>query len=100
MPPAAVTGLSSQPPDLIQLSTYGRGAFELDRNGVTLIFVANTNDSGTGSLRQAILNSNANAGLDEICFSIPGSGLHTISPTTDLPNITGPVTIDATTQPG
>ncbi len=37
--------------------------------------VTNTNDSGAGSLRQAILDANANAGLDTISFSITGSEL-------------------------
>jgi len=59
--------------------------------------VTNTNDSGTGSLRQAILDANANAGLDNITFNIPGSGPHTIAPLTVLPNITSPVVIDGYT---
>ena len=42
--------------------------------------VTNTNDSGAGSLRQAILDANANPGLDTIAFNIPGSGVHTITP--------------------
>ncbi len=62
--------------------------------------VTNTNDSGAGSLRQAILDANANAGPDTIAFNIPGSGVHTISPATVLPPITSPVTIDGYTQPG
>ncbi len=37
-------------------------------------------DSGAGSLRQAILDANANAGADTIAFDIPGSGIHTITP--------------------
>jgi len=36
--------------------------------------VTNTNDSGTGSLRQAILDANANLGLDVIAFNIPARG--------------------------
>jgi len=61
--------------------------------------VTNTNDSGPGSLRQAILDANANPGTDSITFSI-GSGLQTIVPTSRLPDITDPVVIDGTTQPG
>jgi hypothetical protein len=56
-------------------------------------------DSGAGSLRQAILDANANAGADVINFSI-GTGQQTIVLATALPVITDPVTIDATTQPG
>src|SRR5438552_4790776 len=66
----------------------------------TTFTVTNTNDSGAGSLRQAILDANANAGTDTITFSIPGGGVHTISPTSALPTITDPVTIDGYTQTG
>ena len=62
--------------------------------------VGNTLDSGPGSLRQAILDANNHAGPDAIVFNIPGSGVHTIAPITELPAITGPVTIDGYTQPG
>jgi uncharacterized protein (TIGR03437 family) len=61
--------------------------------------VTNTNDSGPGSLRQAIIDANANAGLDTINFNT-GSGVQTIQPTSALPTITSPVTIDGTSQPG
>jgi hypothetical protein len=61
--------------------------------------VINTNDSGAGSLRQAILNANGLAGPDNIAFSI-GTGVQTISPTSPLPVITDSVIIDGTTQPG
>jgi len=61
--------------------------------------VANTNDSGEGSLRQAILNANASPGADTISFAIPGAGLRSIS-SMGLPTITEPVTIDGTTQSG
>jgi hypothetical protein len=60
--------------------------------------VTNTNDSGAGSLRQAILDSNSNPGVDLISFSI-GSGPQTIAPTSSLPEISDPVTIDGSTQP-
>ena len=55
------------------------------------ITVSNTNDSGTGSLRQAILTANATGAADTIRFAIPGSGVHKILPTTALPEITSPV---------
>ena len=61
--------------------------------------VTNTNDSGSGSLRQAIMNANGNPGLDTITFSI-GSGSQTIKPLGSLPVLTDPVVIDGTTQPG
>ena len=62
--------------------------------------VTNTLDGGSGSLRQAILDANAHAGMDTITFNIPGSGAHTIMPATPLPRLTGPVLIDGYTQPG
>lgn len=64
------------------------------------ILVTNTNDSGIGSLRQAITTSNSASGQSTICFAIPGSGLHTIVPMSSLPSITNPAIIDGTSQPG
>lgn len=72
-----------------------------DRRLLAALFtVLNTNDSGAGSLRQAIIDANFAAGADAIEFNIPGSGVQTISPISALPIITGPVTIDGYTQPG
>lgn len=53
------------------------------------------------TLREAInaANSNSNpADKDLIRFSIPGNGPHTISPTSELPAISQPVTIDGYTE--
>ncbi len=61
--------------------------------------VTNTDDSGSGSLRQAIMDANNHLGADRIQFVI-GTGLQTIAPLSALPEITDPVVIDATTQPG
>jgi hypothetical protein len=61
--------------------------------------VTNTNDSGPGSFRQAILDSNANdptPGRNIIQFSISGQ----IIPLTELPPLTEPVLIDGYTAPG
>jgi Planctomycete extracellular len=62
--------------------------------------VVNTANLGAGSLRQAILDANANPGADNIAFNIGGGGLQTITPLTALPTVNGPTNIDATTQPG
>jgi hypothetical protein len=62
--------------------------------------VVNTNDSGPGSLRQAILDANANGGTNTIAFDVNGGGAQTITPLSQLPALTGPVVIDGTTQPG
>ena len=69
--------------------------------------VTTTADSGAGSLRQAILDSNASPGvLDTIAFNVTGAGcagipaVCTIKPATALDNIIDPVIIDGYTQPG
>ncbi len=77
------------------------------------ITVTNNLDETTGgngcSLREAITNSNNNAATHSDCaagssadmihFSIGGGGTQTIMPSSALPTITDPVTIDGTTQP-
>ncbi len=65
--------------------------------------VTNTNDSGAGSLRAALTSSNANNNLndvDTINFNIPGSGVHTISLLSALPEIEEMVDINGYSQPG
>ena len=71
-----------------------------DRYLLSSYQVLNTNDSGTGSLRQAILDANANPGADTITFAIPAPGPNTIRPLTPLPTISDPVTIAGSTQAG
>ena len=79
-----------------------------------IVNAANDTDDGTCdathcSLREAITAANTTAGSDTIAFSIPTSdpGYMTstplwwrIQPTSTLPTITDPVTIDGYTQPG
>lgn len=62
--------------------------------------VTNTDDTGPGSLRQAISAANGSPGLDTITFNVPGIGPQTIQPLSPLPPITDPVVIDGYTQPG
>ncbi|MBV8384473.1 MAG: hypothetical protein JOZ63_17965, partial [Planctomycetaceae bacterium] len=68
---------------------------------LTTFTVSNTlDDTNPGSLRYAITQSNSTPGPNLITFAIPGTGVHTISPTTALPPITVPVTIDGYSQTG
>ncbi len=62
--------------------------------------VTNTADSGTGSLRAAILAADASTAASTINFDIAGKGLEIINLATALPTISSDVTIDGTTQPG
>lgn len=61
--------------------------------------VINTNDSGAGSLRQAIQDANGNAGADIIDFNIPAAP-YVIQPASALPAISEAVVLDGYTQPG
>ena len=97
--PPQVTGLSVGAAP-IGLRASGRSSRKNSQAAILATYsVTNTNDSGAGSLRQAILDANTNAGADTITFAI-GTGPQTISPLSPLPTITDPVTIDGTTQPG
>lgn len=82
---------------LILLSVLGVGAVATAAD----FTVINTNDSGPGSLYQAIADANALPGPDRIVFNIPGSGVRKIHISTQaLPSIDDTVTIDGYTQPG
>jgi hypothetical protein len=81
-------------------ATVDRGAYENDSTGATIVLVTNTNDSGNGSLRQAILDANANPTSNIIGFNIPGSCPRTIAVNTELPAITDNLSIRGYTQPG
>jgi hypothetical protein len=67
-----------------------------------VLWVTNTNDSGSGSLRQAIVDANDNPGPDTIRFDIPGcADVCLIQPSTPLPALTDDETIIAGySQPG
>lgn len=83
-------------------STVDRGGYEaiVDDTVPTMLTVTNTNDSGGGSLRQAILDANANPDFSFIDFDIPGTCPRRIEPASDLPAITQGVRINAYSQPG
>lgn len=77
-----------------------RGAYENDASGDTVILVTSNADAGAGSLRQAILDANANPAFNIIGFNIAGACPQTIAVTTELPAITDGVAIRGYTQPG
>lgn len=63
--------------------------------------VTQTGDSGTGSLRCALIQANSYPGSNTITFNLPGATPHTILLASDLPPLDDASTIiDATTQPG
>ena len=107
---AALDGLRYEPPQephvLATLSVNAQVYGEPRDQGQILLgdgvfVVTTTADSGAGSLRQAILDSNAlTDGTNTIEFDIPGTGAQTIVPTAPLPAITTSVLVDGTTQPG
>jgi uncharacterized repeat protein (TIGR01451 family) len=86
--------------DLVIL-TAGRNSHLVISPAVSMTFVVtNTNDSGPGSLRQAIIDANNNPDPDTINFNIPGAGPHTIILASALDPITSPLTINGASQPG
>jgi hypothetical protein len=105
--PAGVAAIDFQPTAMLRINDNDSGA-------TGSFVVTNTNDSGLGSLRQAILNADAAAYPSEIYFDIPAATDNllsvpvpgfdpvtqtwTIKPLTPLPVITQTVTIDGFTQ--
>jgi hypothetical protein len=63
---------------------------------VNPLAVTNVNDSGVGSLRQALDSANQNGGLATIVFNLPAHTTSTIDLDSPLPTIMNPVVIDAT----
>jgi hypothetical protein len=86
--------------DLVVLRPGSGGVGFVMSSTAATFLVTNTNDSGGGSLRQAILDANASPGADAINFNLPGAPPHTITPTSPLPVISDPLAIDGATQPG
>lgn len=77
-----------------------RGAYESAFNNATQYSVVTTADSGAGSLRDAIIQANASPNPATITFNIPGACPRVIALASALPQITSPVIVNATTQPG
>ena len=95
------------------VASSGTSAFSAEIQVASSFAVTNTNNSGIGSLEQAIGNVNADpndsiTSPDRIQFQIPASdpgynfttGVWTITLDSPLSSINKPLIIDATTQPG
>src|SRR5262249_12321298 len=82
------------------------GAFIFTVNGTGDTGDTNTGDNaciatgGGCTLRAALEQANASAGLDTIKLAIAGGGVHTIQPATALPQILDPLVIDGYQQTG
>src|SRR5207249_12194902 len=57
-------------------------------------------DAGSCTLREAISAATARPGLDRILFDLPGPAPLRIRLQSALPNVTDPISIDATSQEG
>ena len=66
----------------------------------TTFIVTSNADNGTGTLREAMINSNSNSGMDTIHFNMPDTSVagRTITLLTALPNIFSSVVIDGNSQ--
>lgn len=62
--------------------------------------VRELSDSGPGSLRQAILDSNGSGAFSRITFALPGTGPFVIRVGSPLPSLNVRLEIDGTTQTG
>ncbi len=82
-------------------ATHGRGVYRTDGPVLVPPQVTSANDSGVGSLRDAIVQAALVTGTERrIRFNIPGSGVQTINLSTALPIINVPMTIDGSSQAG
>ena len=83
-------------------SKVDRGAYESGIDDYSLLLsVTNTNDSGVGSLRAAIISANLNSATNIISFNIgSGCGPHVITLASPLPAITSSIYLSGYSQPG
>jgi parallel beta-helix repeat protein len=97
----------------VALVAMAVGIAEMPTHTATPFTVNSTVDPGTGGCditectqRESIDAANSAAGADTIDFNIPdadtgcNAGMCTINPSSELPPITAPVTIDGYSQPG
>jgi hypothetical protein len=77
-----------------------RGAYESSISSVPVLTVTSTASSGPGTLRQAILDANADPDENRIVFSLPVACPAILSLVSALPPLTAPATIAGETQAG
>lgn len=81
--------------------THGRGVYRTSTPVQVPPQVTNTNDSGPGSLRDAIIRTAAVTDAErKILFNIPGGGVKTINLLSELPPLDVPMIIDGWSQGG
>ena len=102
LPPSGLPSIDIQGLPRIIGAGLDRGPFENQAIPTQFIYtVTNTNNSGSGSLRQALINAESAGGLNGITFNIPGSGCpKVIALQSELPPITQPLVIQGYSQPG
>jgi titin len=100
----ALVALPTKLLDFIQPTAHAAATFTVNSTGDGADSNLNDGvcDDGTGhcTLRAAIQQANATPGTDTINFNIGSGGLQTITLATTPPDVTDPVVIDGTTQPG
>ncbi|MEO7973665.1 MAG: right-handed parallel beta-helix repeat-containing protein, partial [Thermoanaerobaculia bacterium] len=82
-------------------SGLDRGAYERQVTALPEVTVTSLANSGAGTLRQAILDANANSDLTRILFDLPAACKdNVVVLTSSLPDIVSSVVIDGSSQPG
>jgi CSLREA domain-containing protein len=93
--PTSTPTATATPVGPLLVNSMGDGADANTGDGI-----CQTSTPGECTLRAALQQANASAGLNTIQFNLPGPGPYTFQPGSAYPDITDAVIIDGTTQPG